>query len=342
MLDTLPDDYQKTPGFPAWDFLRAFALAVLSLSDDVAIAESKLDVDALSGTELDAWVHQRRGLTRKHALAATAVLRVVAGTGTVRPGDLFATAGGIQFQALDTASVSEGDTFTVEAVIAGRSGNVGAGTITRIPVTVSGLGAVTNDAAASGGYEAESDADLRARYYTDLRTPANGANQQAYLNWAMEIPGVGRAKVFPQALGPQTVEVCILDADMAPASTALIAQVQNAIDPNKSGDGVGLAPIGAACTVTTATKKTVSVSVAVTVAAGYEKDAVQAGIQASIVAYLQGLAFSSDYISYAQLSSKVHDVPGVADYSTLRLDGGVDNVSLGARETPVLGNLVVT
>ena len=34
MLAELSDSYQKTPGFPAFDFLRAFALAAASLAGD--------------------------------------------------------------------------------------------------------------------------------------------------------------------------------------------------------------------------------------------------------------------------------------------------------------------
>lgn len=49
MLARIPDRYQKTAGFPAYDFTAAFAQAVLSLDDDIATAEANLNVDNLTG-----------------------------------------------------------------------------------------------------------------------------------------------------------------------------------------------------------------------------------------------------------------------------------------------------
>ena len=48
MLDGIGERYQKTTGFPAYDFTRAFAIAVLSLDSDIAVAEEKLDLENLS------------------------------------------------------------------------------------------------------------------------------------------------------------------------------------------------------------------------------------------------------------------------------------------------------
>ena len=53
MLNAISDRYQKTTGFPAYDFTRAFALAVLSLDGDIELAEANLDVDNLTGVALD-------------------------------------------------------------------------------------------------------------------------------------------------------------------------------------------------------------------------------------------------------------------------------------------------
>ena len=70
-------------------------------------------------------------------------------------------------------------------------------------MAIAGIAAVTNDAPATGGYDEESDDELRERYYNDLRNPNNGGNQQAYIAWALSVPGVGRVRIFPQALGGQ-------------------------------------------------------------------------------------------------------------------------------------------
>ena len=285
MLDGIGERYQKTTGFPAYDFTRAFAIAVLSLDSDIAVAEEKLDLENLSGTELDTFIRQHRGLSRKYATYATATLRVVTGGGDIQAGNLFSTASGVEFYAIQDGTYTAGDTFSVRAYVGGESGNVGPNTITYMPVTIAGIGAVTNDEAATGGYDAESDEEFRARYYNDLQNPNNGSNQQAYIAWAMSVPGVGRVRIFPQALGANTVEVCLVDPNMEPA-----------------GNGSGEAPIGAVCTVTTAERLEIAVSASVTIAEEAELGAVTEAVKANLTDYLREIAFAKgvSYVSYAR------------------------------------------
>lgn len=344
MLLAIPDRYQKTEGFPAYDFTRAFALAVLSLDDDISIAEAHLDVDTLTGVELDEYIKQHRGLSRKYATYSEAILRVVTGSGTVQAGDLFSTLSGVEFYAISDGTYAQGDTFTVRAYVAGDSGNVGPGTITYMPVTIAGIGAVTNDEAASGGYDAESDEEFRDRYYNDLQNPNNGSNKQAYIQWALSVAGVGRVKIFPQALGANTVEVCIVDANMEPAGTSLIQQVQALIDPNGNGDGSGQAPLGAAATATTATALQISVSATVTLAEGYTLAGVTETVQSNLTAYLREIAFEegTTYVSYTQIASRINATEGVLDHGSLKVNDGITNVALEDRQTPVLGSVILT
>lgn len=342
MLAAISDRYQKTAGFPAYDLTRAFALAVLSLDNDITIAEEHLNVDNLTGIDLDEFIRQHRGLSRKYATFAEATLRVVSGGGGILAGDLFATASGVEFYAISDGTYAVGDTFTVRASVAGEGGNVAAGAITYMPVTIAGIGAVTNDEAASGGYDEESDDDFRSRYYTDLQTPNNGSNQQAYIAWATSVAGVGRAKVFPQALGANTVEVCVIDANMESAGESVIEAVQDLIDPNKNGDGSGEAPIGAVCTVTTAAALAVNVSAELTLAEGYSLAAVTETVKAAITAYLRGVAFVQSYASYAQIGQCIATADGVLDYAGLKVNGAVANLAIGDRQTPVLGTVTLT
>ena len=343
MLTRIPDEYQKTPGFPAYDFTAAFALAVLSLDGDIAQAEARLDVDNLTGTDLDEYIKTHRGLFRKYATFASTTLRVVSGGGEIRAGDLFATEGGVEFYALSDGTYTEGDTFPVRAYEGGSQGNVAAHTILYMPVTIPGILKVTNDGPATGGFDQEPDEDFRNRFYDALRNPNNGSNQQAYISWAMSVDGVGRVKIFPQAFGDNTVEVCIVDANMEPAGNETIQRVQALIDPNRNGDGSGEAPIGAMATVTTATALTITVSATILLEDGYDLETVRATIQRDLTAYLRDIAFTSSltYVSYAQMSIVLGTAEGVQDFSGLTLNGLTGNVEVGNRETPMLGTVVL-
>ena len=160
----------------------------------------------------------------------------------------------------------------------------------------------------------------------------------------MSVAGVGRARIFPQALGANTVEVCIVDANMEPAAASIIQAVQTLIDPNNNGDGAGEAPIGAVCTVTTAAALSISVSASVTHFDGYDLATVTENIRTDLTAYLREIAFKKDvtYLSYAQVGSRISHADGVMDYSGLLLNGGTLNVPLGDRQTPVLGEVAFT
>ena len=150
-------------------------------------------------------------------------------------------------------------------------------------------------------------------------------------------------RIFPQALGANTVEVCIVDANMEPAASSIIQNVQTLIDPNNNGDGAGEAPIGAVCTVTTAAALSVSVSASVTLFDGYDLSAVTENIRTELTAYLRKIAFKDfPYLSYAQVGRRIASAEGVMDYSGLLMNGGTINVPLGDRQTPVLGEVAVT
>lgn len=343
MLAGVPDTYQKTVGFPTYDLTRAFALAVESLGGDLEIARAKTNVDALTGEELSRWCRQRKGVLRKEAVKASGAVTIVAGSGAIQAGDRFETVGGIQFAALEASEVNAGDAVAVEAVEAGSAGNVAAGTVTLMPVTLRGIVSVTNTAPMAGGYDAETDDSLRARYYAAILSPVASANKAAYRQWALEVAGVGDAQVYPLAQGDNTVEVCIIDDAHQPPGPELVAQVQRYLDPEGAGLGEGAAPIGCYCSVTAAQGVAVNVACAVTLAAGYERKDVLERVTAAIRAYLAGLDFAggSSYVSYAQVANAVHDAEGVLDYAGLTVNGGTANIAIGGRQVAVVGTVSI-
>ena len=341
MLEDLDDSWQKTPGFPAYDFTRAFALAAQSLSGDVEAAEDRLDPDLLTGYDLDTYVWQHRGLSRKYGTNASATLRVVSGSGTVHAGDAFQTVSGILFYADETVTVGTGDTFTVTAAEAGAAGNVSAGEIAYMPVTIPGIGSVVNDAAASGGYDDETDDELRGRFYLSMRYPANGGNVAAYQEWAMSVEGVGRAVVVPTPRGPNSVDVYLVDANGAPAGEALVASVQELIDPNEAGDGAGTAPIGAVCTVQAAEDVDVDVAVTIVLEEDADGDTVRAAVEASLGQAVAAAGLSGGILRYVAMANAVM-VEGVADFSGLTLNGEEASITVESTEVPVIGEVTVT
>lgn len=342
ILANIDDKYQKTVGFPMYDLTRAFALAIKSLGDDLETAEAAADIDNMTGDALTKWCYQRKGISRKTAAYAAGTIKIVTGTGTITNGDLFESTGGIQFAATEDKAVTAGSTVPVQAVVAGESGNVTAGSVTRMPVTLVGISTVTNEAAMSGGYDAESDSSLRARYYEAVTSPATSGNKNQYIAWAKSVTGVGGAKCYPLANGANTVGICIIDSDMQPASSELTAAVQAYIDPGSSGAGEGAAPIGACCTVTSASGLAINAACTVTLVNGYDSTTALANVTAAIKAYLKSIAFSGAYVSYAKIANAVNDAEGVLDYSGLMVNGGTANITVPDKSVAIVGTVSIT
>jgi len=338
MLNTVPGSYDKRPGNFMFDALAPVAERFEKTDAVIAAVEDKLSIENLSGLELEQRIYERTGIERKEATRAVGSV-VVTGTGTINVGDLFETPGGVQFEATEKKNIVMSGTVAVRAVVPGSSGNVPANTITMFPVTLAGFTAVTNPAPTTDGFDAESDADLLQRYYERIRTPATSGNKHHYKNWAKEVPGVGDARVIPLWAGDNTVKVVIIDSEKKPASPAIVQAVQDYIDPGITGEGNGVAPLGAFATVVSATGVSIDVTVTITLSAGYTLQQATENIQERLREYLKEIAFVEPVVSYAKIGAAILESEGVEDYSGLTVNGGNANISIGTEEVAVLGTV---
>lgn len=343
MLSDIPDGYQKTIGYPTYDLTRAFAVGAAALADEIRREAAKLNIDNLTGDELTRFVYQFRGIPRRLATHASGVV-IVTGYGTVSKGDLFETKGAVQFIATKTVKIHDSGTVPVQARLAGTVGNVPEQAITEIPVTIPGFVTVTNAAATAGGYAEEDDDALRARYYLNVREPPTSGNIAHYKSWALSVPGVGGVKVFPLSRGNWTVDIVIISDKHDVADSTLVKKVQDYIDPDSSGLGDGVAPIGAHCYVESAKPLRVDVSVCVVLAAPETIDIVKEAATKSLTAFFEGLPFdnkSPSYISHARIGAALLDVPDILDYRDLRLNDTATNLTPDLREIAVLGEVTL-
>lgn len=340
LLGNVSDTYQKSEGFPVWDLLRAFAFGLRKLWIKVYDIEAKQNVDNLTGTELERFVSQRKGLTRKEATYAVGYVTVT-GEGTIYIGDIFSSKGGVEFAATEEKTINGSDTVAVICLTAGAIGNVPAMSVCEMPVTVQGIATVCNDEPMVDGYEAETDDSLRDRYYDELRKPATSGNVYHYERWAREIAGVGDVKVFPLWQGDNTVQVIVIDDQRLVPSQELIDRVQEHIDPNEAGTGLGQAPIGAYCTVSPADALLVNVSVNLILQEIAELEVVKADIETKVTDYLKEIAFLNNYVSVAKVGDLILQVKGVEDYDTLIINGSATRVAIPDKSVAVFGQVVI-
>ncbi len=340
MLSAMPESYQKTVGFPTYDLLAAASIPMEELAAQLQETAAKLDPAKLTGEELESYIKSRSGLVRNPPTYASGILQVT-GNGTVNEGDLFESAGGIQFAATATVEISGSGEVPIRCTTPGAAGNLPAGSVTMMPVQIAGIVSVSNSDTLTGGYDAETDQAYYDRYILRLQTPPTSGNQYHYRIWALEVTGVGGVQIYPLGHGDNTVDVVIIDVDGQPADEELVERVQNHIDPGSKGLGEGEAPIGAYCYVSGAEPKELDLSMTVQTLPGAEQEAVTAAVKAAVEAYLKGIAFAQDYVSYARINAAVLEADGVQDVSGLTVNGATANVAIGERQVAVLGEVSI-
>ncbi|KYG92346.1 baseplate J family protein [[Bacillus] sp. KCTC 13219] len=340
ILDDISNQYDKTNGSFIFDVTRPPAKQFEKAYESMNKVARLIDVENLHGEELEKFINQRTGQERRQATHAVGIVEVE-GDGLIQVGDLFQTLGGVQFESTEVKLIQTNGSVRVRSVLAGDIGNVPAGQITEMPVSLSGINKLTNPAPTSEGYEEESDVELRQRYYERVQTPATSGNIYHYRNWAKEIPGVGAIRVLPLWNGDNTVKVIIIDSNLLPASNILVEQVQNHIDPGSTGLGEGEAPIGAFCTVVSALAKPIDINFNVVMEIGYDEQLIIQNVSDKIITYLKSIAFKQAFVSYAQIGGMILESAGVVDYTHLTVNGDVVNVSVSDDEVAIIGGVTI-
>lgn len=238
LLERLPSDWDKSEGSFVYDIMAAFALV---LAQDADWAQQVLERSFAQTTFGDYLTlrAEEHGVIRKPATKATGIVTFTGTPGTHIPaGTRVSTAStettpAVVFVTNADATISESGTVdvTVTAEQAGALGNVPAESILFLVEPIAGVTGVTNTAATSGGADEESDESLLARYLARVRNPSAGGNKADYVNWALEVQGVGGVSVIPVEDGPGTVSIYVIGDDKQPASQTTVDAVQDYIAP---------------------------------------------------------------------------------------------------------------
>jgi len=186
------------------------------------------------------------------------------------------------------------------------------------------------------------DDEIRSAYIDKVNNSSIDGNVAQYNAWAKAYPGVGKHKVFPLWNGANTVKVSILDEDSLPCTTEFLAEFQEYLDPNVSGMGDGVAPIGAFVTASTATTKTINVSAEVSVEDGYDSDAVFAMLTEVLSVYFRSISYEKPYVNYMNVGAVLSDVDGVDFINLLKINNSTANIALADEEVPVIGTATWT
>ncbi len=292
-------------------------------------------IDETSGEYIDKRCAER-GITRKPGTKAVAALALTGTDGTVIPaGTIFLTLDGLEYITAAAATITGGTAAVqVTAVEVGEDYNVPPGSIVNQYNSISGLSAVVNPAAATGGTDPESDASLVTRYYNYLQKPATSGNVHHYEQWALEVNGVGAVKVTPLESGPGTVGVLIVGQDRQPVDATIVAACAAHIEENR--------PIGPTVTMKSAAGLSINVTATVTIDTTTTAEKVQSDFSAKLDAYLKSIAFVKYQVLVNQLIYIMMGIDGVTDIPSLTVNGGTENITVASDQVPTLGTVVVS
>jgi uncharacterized phage protein gp47/JayE len=351
MLGKVPDTYDKREGSIIQTALGPAAYALEGAYLILSQIQSSGFVQTAVGQSLDN-LSAIAGISRHPASAA---VRLGVFNMDVPIGSRFSTVdGGDSINFTATAKVAAGQ-YKMSAETPGAIGNSYSGAILPITVIPGLTSAQITDILVPGDDE-ETDDELRARLVSALNERPFAGNLAAYRSDILGMDGVGAVQVYPTWNGGGTVKCSVLGADFLPASSTLVEQVQNAIDPPPGqGLGLGLAPIGAQVTVASPTQAAIDVSAKVALAAGYTLDQVKPLVEKALQTYLlairqgwgtpvndTGAEYAAD-VYLSRVVAAVVGAAGVVNATEVQLNGAEADILLtqtGAlQQVPVLGEV---
>ncbi len=334
ILGKLSTDIDTREGSFTNDMISGVAYEIWKLYQSLDAIIPMVYVDETSGEYIDKKCADY-GIKRKEGTKASVILTITGEEGTVVPkGKVFLTAEGLEFVTEDAAVITGGvATVIASAVEFGASYNVGAATIKNQYANLTGVTSVTNSAAV-GGSDTETDQALLARLYDYLQKPATSGNIAHYKQWALEVNGVGKAKVFPLWDGAGSVKVLIVGDENQPVDMDIVDHCTAHIEENR--------PIGAEVTVLSAAGLEVSVNAEVIVDGSTTMDVIQNQFEEALKNYLQDIAFDTYTVVYNRVAYILLDISGVIDYHSLKINGVGTSIAVGSDQVPVLGTVVIS
>jgi uncharacterized phage protein gp47/JayE len=221
---------------------------------------------------------------------------------------------------------------------------------------------------AIAGENQETDDSLRARYVAAVSQPEFAGNIAAYRSFLLAQSGVGAVQVYPTWDGAGTVLCSVVDSEYLPISQEQITVLQKLVCPPEAGqedpsaNGYGMAPIGAAVMITTATSVNVSVTADVKIKASSQRTIgeIQTDAESIISEYILSLCSewgtmgAFNYATYSitiylnRVLGMINNIDGVEVANNVKINGNsIDLVlteegEIGGQEIPVFSGVTLT
>lgn len=323
MLDKVPSNVDKREGSIIYDALAPCAYFLAQQNFQLENFLNLVFPDTALAEYLDRAI-AGYGVVRK---SATAAVRQMITSGAVELG----TRWGISTLVYVVTEQESENSYLVECETLGEIGNQYSGTMQAVS-NVTGITATLGEIITPGTDE-ETDEALRERFYQKVQLPATSGNAYHYKLWALEVPGVGDAKVFPLDNGPGTVTVLIIDSDK---------EINETLEDAVSAYIESVRPIGATVTVSSPEATEINVTADILLDGTRTAEQIQKDFGTLLDSYLRELVFQTYRVSFAQIGSLLLSTDGVQDYEGLTVNGAAGNIIINEKAMPVLGTVNLT
>ncbi len=333
MAGRLKNPASKLPGSFTSDNLLAVAnelARIYSMEYDQLIRRSHYRTAA--GEDLDRTAKENHGMVRNPATREEVYLTITGQPGAEIKEGLGIRCQELVYQVAGTYLVGESGEVQVLArcVHTGSGYHVPAGAEWKFLEDSSGLEEARNDEASNGGYDTETDEEFRERIEEEERVIVGYGNIAWYRKTALEVTGVGAAKVFDLSRGLGTVDVVIVEKGNEEASELLVKRVAEHIESERVP--------GADVLVESGRKIEVRVCAGVYLHPGVSVVSVQTEFKTGLRDYLENMGFRDSSvrtrISHAKIGNILLSCQGVMDVEDLQINDSDQSLVLDPRSFP--------
>jgi len=323
-LDNVPSDVDKRQGSIIYDALAPTCAELAQVYIELDSILNNFNVQ----TAFDKYALMRiseMGIERKKATPAV-VLAQMYGSFELKKDSRF------NYDSLNYYYTGEKQEnyYKLKCETSGTIGNIETGSLTPIE-NIRGLERADIVGVSEYGTDIEDIEELKKRYYSKLRNPLTSGNKYDYMNWTMEVNGVGACKVFPLANGAGTVKIVICNSEKSTAPESLINDVKNHIET--------LRPIGAAVYVVSAEMKKININANVSISSNAILQNVQDNFKQKVKKYFDDFSFDTSRVSLSKIQNLLFDTNGVEDYENVKLNNSATSIILKDIEIPTIGNI---
>lgn len=357
MMSRMPDDVDTRVGSVSYILSGPAGWEVSELYRALDQVHALTALPTAPGDYLDTW-GWTVGLTRRPALPAKYKF-IYEGTPPAVGQRFFHDDSGLYFTAERDEDTDE---LFLQAEVPGATNDRIAPETKAVPVTtVQGLKVAQFGALIEPGVDTEPDSEYRMRVREKLAGPAENGNRQHYKTWCESVEGVGRAKIVSLFAGRNTVMGVLFDTEGKPAAQSVADRVQEYIDPITEGvtveyngetvvvgdgRGDGVANIGAHFLAVPGGSAYVTVEFTPTLRGAATIEMARAQAELAIGDYfrlmtLNSMDASGVVVRRHDIGAILMDLPAIADYDHLRLNGVRANIPVPLTDAPLLQEVIV-